>query len=228
DGRRITFMSDREGDRSIFWQPADGSGTAERLSKAEAAVDHRPEAWSPDGKILSFRTTAQLGDIWMLPRTGDQKPAPFLATGVSEGFTAFSPNGQWLAYTSGENRNRANIFVQPFPPTGSKYQISTEGGTAPLWSPDGKQLFYVSLLGQLVAVDIRTQPTFSFGKPITIPIERWVINTNYRNYDITPDGKHFVTVTLGSSADDPAKRPTQQINAVLNWFSELQQRVPVK
>src|SRR5262249_16940374 len=73
DGRRITFMSDREGDRSIFWQPADGSGTAERLSKAEAAVDHRPEAWSPDGKILSFRTTAQLGDIWMLPRTGDQK-----------------------------------------------------------------------------------------------------------------------------------------------------------
>ena len=122
------------------------------------------------------------------------------------------------------------VFVQPFPPTGAKYQISTEGGRAPLWSPDGKQLFYHQAnTNRLLAVDVRTQPAFSFGKPTPFPIEGTVHPLAQRNYDITPDAKQFL-VALPASATraDPARRSNAQINVVLNWLEELKQRVPVK
>jgi hypothetical protein len=95
-----------------------------------------------------------------------------------------------------------------------------------LWSPDGKQLYYHTILSQrFVAVDIRTQPTFSVGKPVALPIDAPLVNALARNYDITPDGKQFVVITPnGASAASPSS--TQQINVVLNWFEELKRRVP--
>jgi Tol biopolymer transport system component len=120
------------------------------------------------------------------------------------------------------------VFVQPFPPNGRKYQISTEGGLTPAWSPDGKQLFYAQQpTDRIVAVDINTEPMFSIGKPVPLPIERAAIIGSYpgRNFDITPDGKQFLVVMPTASATDSSSR---QINVVLNWFEELKQRVPVR
>src|SRR5262249_60826308 len=139
-----------------------------------------------------------------------------------------SSDGRWVAYMSNELHTLGQIFVQPYP-TGAKYQITTEGGYAPQWSRDGKKLFYYSANNKLSVIDIRTQPAFSFGRPSRLPILGMLQEgvSQARNYDITPDGKR-VLVILPASQTEINSRSTVQINVVLNWFSELQQRVPVR
>ena len=108
----------------------------------------------------------------------------------------------------------------------SDLQITTDGGDNPLWSPDGKQLFYLrpGITRQIMAVDIQTQRGFVSGKSTPLPIEG-IIAPGPRPYDITPDGKYFVVITPKSQAS-PGKAPSEQINITLNWFEELKQRVP--
>ena len=121
--------------------------------------------------------------------------------------------------------------MHSFPPSGAKYQVSTGGGRNPLWSPDGKQLFYLQNENagtmQIVAVDVQTQPSFVIRKTTALPIKGIIGALGPRHYDITPDGKYFV-VMLPKSQADLDKAPFEQINVVLNWFRELQERVPVK
>jgi WD40-like Beta Propeller Repeat len=144
-------------------------------------------------------------------------------------FSTFSPDGKWLAYTSTEIGNREEIFVQPFPPTGAQFQISTEGARTPLWSPDGKQLYYYANLSQrFVAVDVRTQPTFGSGKAVALPIEALFNSPLARNYDVTPDGQQFVVITPVVASTDSNRSSTPQINVVLNWYEELKRLVPTK
>jgi Tol biopolymer transport system component len=122
------------------------------------------------------------------------------------------------------------VYVQPFPPTGAKYQISTDGGFSPLWSPDGKQLYYaltpVARTTRLVAVDIQTNPSFTFGKTNPLPIDE-IVQSGARAYDVSPDGKYFV-VTVPRNPVDAGKASSGQINVTLNWFEELRQRAPMK
>src|SRR5262249_2447420 len=234
DSQYITFQSDRDGNRGIFRQAAAG-GAAERLTTADRdALQHQPEAWSPDGRVLIFTVIniLQHDSIWKLPRPEPKPEVLFDVPNANQVRAAFSPDGRWLAYTSTEVGGRGQIFVQPFPPTGAQYQISTEGGRAPLWSPDAKRLVYNELdTNRLLAVDVRTQPTFSFGKPTPLPIEGTVQPgpSGPRNYDMTPDGKQFIVVMPASTSQTSANRQSpSQINFVVNWLEELKQRVPVK
>jgi len=162
DGKRIAFESNKQGPLNIFWQLADGSGGLERLTTSEYI--NAPMSWSPDGQLLAFfevNPTTQR-DIWVL-RMGDRKVQPFLRTGFNESVPQFSPDGRWLAYISDES-GRFEIYVQPYPGPGGKWQISTEGGTEPVWNRNGRELFYRSG-GRMMAVDIATQPGFAAGKP---------------------------------------------------------------
>ena len=228
DGQRIIFTSNRDGDVALFWQRADGSGSAERLTKAEKGVIHIPESASPDGKFV----TLQAGNgVWILSLEGDRKMKSLIevSSPASANRSAFSPDGHWLVYQSGVT-GRGEIYVQPFPPTGAKYQISGPGGLWPLWSPDGKQIFYVAV-GRgspfvIVAVDIQTKPSFGIVKSTLLPIEGLIQNGTSRNYDITPDGKEIIATFLPEQTQSGDRG--LQINVVLNWFTELQQRVPVK
>jgi eukaryotic-like serine/threonine-protein kinase len=229
DGQRIVFQSDRDGDQGLFWQRADGSGSAERLVKAEPGFQLQPESWSPDGKVLIFdtRRNAAFG-IAMLSTDAGQKPIQVM-TGPA-GNSSLSQDGRWLAYNAnGPGNAELQVYVEPFPLTGAKYQITTSGGQDPVWSPDGKQLFYLRADGtnrQIMSVDIQTQPSFAVGKTTPLPIEG-IIDTGPRSYDITPDGKYFV-VMVAKSQVDPTKASSEQFNVTLNWFEELKQRVPVK
>jgi serine/threonine-protein kinase len=233
DGRRVTFQSDRDGDDAIFWQLADGTKPPERLSKKpDALVRYSPESWSRDDQILAVRVIPP-SDYRVFALSVDTRSAntvkPLLID-IPAQHAAFSPDGKWLAYVSTELGNRREIFVQPFPPTGAKYPVSMDGGTTPLWSPDGSHLYWVKPGQQLVAADVRTQPTFSVGTTIVLPIEAVFVAGLFgeANYDIMPDGKQFVVVTQASTAGQTNGRPVQRLEVVLNWQEELKARVPTK
>jgi eukaryotic-like serine/threonine-protein kinase len=220
DGKWIAIQSNREGPLNIFWQRADGSGGLEHLITSEN--NNFPMSWSPDGQFLAFAeinpTTGY--DIWVL-RMSDRKPEPFLRTPFNESAPRFSPDGRWLAYISDES-GRFEIYVQPFPGPGGKWQISTEGGREPVWNRNGRELFYRSG-DKMMAVDIATQSGFSAGTP------RMLFEGRYNpaagttpNYDVSLDGQRFLMIKPNEAGE---AAPTQ-INVVLNWFEELKQKVP--
>ena len=144
----------------------------------------QPESWTPDGKTLVLSVST--GDPRRLARLDvgpDSKPSPLVEEWASN--ASLSPDGRWLAY-HGRNQGRVEVYVQAFPPTDSKYQISTEGGRDPVWSPDGKELFYLQSgrTGmQVVTVDVQTQATFAALRTTPLPIEG-IISVGARAYDV--------------------------------------------
>jgi Tol biopolymer transport system component len=220
DGKRIAFESNKEGRDNLFWQLADGSGGLERLTPSDSA--QYPLSWSPHGQMLTFvdLNPATGRDIWVL-RVTDRKAQPFLRTPFNETAPQFSPDGRWLAYVSDES-GRDEIYVQPYPGPGGKWQISTEGGTEPVWNPNGRELFYRSG-DKMMAVEIAAQPSFAAGKPRMLfegPYEPSAVT--FPNYDVSPDGQRFLMV----KANEAREAASTQINVVLNWFEELKQKVP--
>ena len=228
DGRFITFQSNRDGDDAIFRQLADGSGPAERLTTPAAGSAHLPESWSPDGKTLSLNilnSGTQDASVWTITTDPGAKLTAFVDTPAVEKHSAFSPDGRWVAYMA--NEGGSDIYVQPFPPTGGKYQIAT-GGRTPAWSPDGKQIFFHSIaVNQFAVVDIRAEQGLRLGAPTPLQIEEAVHPLTQRNYDVTPDGKQLVIVLPPQAAQSaPGRRAPMQIDIVLNWFEELVRLVP--
>lgn len=218
DGKRIVFESGSPG--NLFWQPADGSGKAERLATSEHG--QIPVSWSPDGQILAFvDLSPETGrDIWTL-RLSDRKSQAFLQTPFGEGAPVFSPDGRWLVYESDES-GRPEIYVQPYPGPGGKWQISTEGGTEPVWNPSGRELLYRQG-NKMMAVDVATQPAFSAGKPRMLFEGQYApsATSSSRNFDVSSDGQRFLMVKTLEQ-----EQPISQINVVLNWFEELKEKVP--
>jgi eukaryotic-like serine/threonine-protein kinase len=217
DGKRLAFNSGAP--PNLFWQAADGSGRAERFTTSEN--QQNPTSWSPDGQALAYveldPTTS--GDIWIL-RLSDRKAQAFLRTSAYESTPVFSPDERWLAYVSDES-GRFEIYVQPYPGPGGKYQISTEGGIEPVWNPNGRELFYRSG-AKMMAVDITSQPNFSAGKPRMLFEGPYLsLQTTIPSYDVSPDGQRFLMLKSSEQAQS-----TTQINVVQNWFEELKQKVP--
>jgi serine/threonine protein kinase/Tol biopolymer transport system component len=220
DGKRIVFNSTSASDGGLFWQLADGSGGLERLSNEFVGS---PYSWSPDGQLLAFtRDNGSMGVGIGVLRLGDRMAEPFLRIPFNEGAAQFSPDGHWLAYVS-DASGRNEVYVQPYPGPGGKWEISTEGGTEPVWNPNGRELFYRSG-DKMMAAEIATQPSFSAGKPKVLFAGQYQPSPNITptaNYDIAPDGQRFLMLKL--AGQDQA---ATQINVVLNWFEELKQKVP--
>jgi Tol biopolymer transport system component len=223
DGKRIAFQSSKEGPLGplkVFWQLADGSGGLERLTSSEDTG--APVSWSPDGQLLAYiEITPTTGyDIWVL-RMSDRKAQPFLRTPFNESVPRFSPDGRWLAYVSDES-GRYEIYVQSYPGPGGKFQISTDGGTEPVWNPNGRELFYRTG-DKMMAVDIATNPGFTAGKPRMLFEGPYAPTpATFPNYDVSPDGQRFLML---KPVEQTEAAPTR-INVVLNWFEELKQKVP--
>lgn len=172
DGERVAFQSDREGDLGIFWQRADGTGTAERLTKPEQGTSNVAESWSPKGEQFLFSVIkASNNSLWTFSLQ-DKKATPFGGVLSSNPSGAvFSPDGRWVAYQSNEAGRLDAVCVQPFPATGAKYQISKgDDGHHPLWSPDGSELFYIPGPGQFVVVSIATQQGRHLDRQVLRPV----------------------------------------------------------
>jgi Tol biopolymer transport system component len=220
DGKRVAFQSNREGSLSLFSQLADGSGGLERLTTGESSP--AANSWSSDGQLLAFvdvdPTTGWA--IWVL-RLSDRKAQPFLQAAFNGQAPRFSPDEHWLAYVSDET-GHFEVYVQPYPGPGGKWQISTDGGMEPAWNPNGRELFYRSGR-KMMAVEIATQPGFTAGKPRVLFEGDYVPTPlQFPNYDVSQDGQRFLML---KPSEQEAAAPTQ-INVVLNWFEELKQRVP--
>jgi serine/threonine protein kinase/Tol biopolymer transport system component len=220
DGKRITFTSNRSGPENLFWKLADGSGLDERLTTSEHHQVAR--SWSPDGQELVFEDLDPVtnDDLWVLPIQGNRKPWPFLRTPFPEGWARLSPDGRWLAYVSKELA-QTEVFVQPFPSGTGKWQISTAGATEPMWSRDGRQLFYRSG-DKMLVVDIAKHPTFSAGKPrLLFESAEYDRVSTTADYDVSPDGQRFLMIQeLGRQSAAP-------YDVVVNWFDELKRRAPL-
>jgi eukaryotic-like serine/threonine-protein kinase len=230
DGQYIAFQSDREGDLAIYTERADLDGGAERLSKPDTGTSHIPEAWSPKGDALSFSVAKNsrfsLSILWLR----DKRVTAFGAVESDiPANSAFSPEQRWIAYQSGRRSVadiESEVFVQPFPANGTVHQIASRGA-APMWSADGKELFYSGGPREWVVATVTSQPSFSVGNPIELPtgdLQVWQPDW-WRHHDVTRGGRR-----IGLIPSDKSLIPgnTRVIQIVLNWLEELKQRVPVK
>jgi len=221
DGLRVVFSSVR-GAAGLFWQAADGGGAAERLADGSGGV--RAHSWTPDGAMV-FEELAG-ADVRVLRLDGKSTPQVIPVFDAPEYFNeilpAISPDGRWLAYQSTES-GEMEVYVRPFPNVSSgRRQISVGGGFAPLWSRDGRELFYRSA-SSLMVVPVQTAPSFSAGTPSPIfGLGDYVLaGTRGTRYDVAPDGRFLL---LKDETGSISSR--ERVILVQHWFDELRRLVP--
>jgi serine/threonine protein kinase len=219
DGTRIAFSSNRSGFYNLYLKPASGAGREELLVTAapEDVTDRLPSDWSRDGRYLLYRTQGAKTryDLWAWALDGSRPSFPIAQTDADDRDGQFSPDGKWVAFESDES-GRFEVYVQRFPGPGTKWPISTNGGAQVRWARNGRELFYLSLDGQLMAVSIRLDaereivtadaPVALFGTHVGSPVSVF-----RQQYVVSPDGLRFLFNTL---VDDDRVSP---ITIIQNW-----------
>jgi len=216
DGNRIAWNSNRDGGTTAIYQKlASGVGEDELLLKSDAPIS--PSSWSPDGRFLLYnRTDPKTGlDIWVLPTEGEKKPFVFLQTPFTDGVPRFSPDGKFVVYVS-QDQGRPEVFVQTFPASGNRWQISNNGGRAPIWRGDGKEIFFVSADNNLMSVEVTTGNAFEVGipKPLFDLIPLGGMSFGNVNFAPSLDGQQFLITHQRESV------ASLQYVVVQNWASE--------
>jgi serine/threonine-protein kinase len=217
DGKMVTHASEFEGSGPRLAQtPANGSGSSSNLSSNQPEPGspgaNEPGSWSPDGNTLVF---TQNFTIWTLDLSGDNKARPFVKNPFLEAGTRLSPDGRWLAYHSDES-GRDEVYVRSFPEPDQKLQISTKGGTWPVWARDGRELFYRSG-DKMMTVTVTTQPAFSASAPSVL----FQGDYEYKwgevpNYDVSTDGLRFLMIQTVEPATSPGP-----IGVITNFFDQV-------
>jgi serine/threonine-protein kinase len=227
DSRRVIFASQRLGAAgyTLFRQAADGTGRLEQLWQNTSAV--YPQAVTPDGTRLVATQDGgtTLRDLIMLPISGERQPQPLVQTSFTERNAEISADGRWLAYDSNES-GRFEIYVRPFPNINDgRWQVSTTGGTRPLWARNGKELFFLDFTSStLMSATVATAPVFTVTN-----VTKLLDYTPYngvdagRTYDVAADGRRFLVIKLTAGQTQNAP---QSITVVQNWSEELKRRVP--
>ena len=214
DGDRIYFTLQIE--RGLCWKRSDGSGKEVVLLK-DAAVDC-PSSVTPDGKVLAFTRgdpKTKL-DIMTVATDGSAPPTPLIQTPAQEGGARFSPNGRYVAYSSDES-GRFEVYLMSYPGSGGRWQISRNGGTHPIWSADGRRLYFRTG-DNLMAATIETEPVFRSGTPELLIGESYdglLGSIDRANYDVAPDGRILIVRTPGADASGT------RLRMVLNVFEDL-------
>jgi eukaryotic-like serine/threonine-protein kinase len=225
DGSHIAFTSNRGGQLDLYQKASNLAGEDELLFKSGEAKG--PSSWSPDGRFLLYYIPLAPNKIWLLPLGGgaDRKPVLVEHSQFNEAWGRFSPDGRWIAYHSDES-GRDEIYVRPFDPSSAagsspagatpvsgKWMVSKDGGATAVWRGDGKELFYLSLDGSAMAVDVSTSGVFQAG----IPKALFKVPAGVLFWDVSSDGKRFLMpAPSGANASAPAP-----FTVVLNWQAGL-------
>ncbi len=232
DGQRIAYFSAQKEKPGVYWKASNGTGEAEEIGSVPNGIP-LPMSWSADGKTLVMQEVYEgtKVDIGTLSMEGDHSRKPLLKEDYIESHPHVSPDGRWLAYCSDES-GKAEIYVRPFPDVDKgKWQVSTNGGNSPLWSPNGRELFYLtgdSTTDAAMRVAVETRPTFKSSKPEVLFKGTYVgFYPSDFPWDIHPDGKRFLMIKPPGAPPSATGGP-RKINIVLNWTEELKQRVTVQ
>ena len=214
DGRRIAYQVPNERGQ-IMTMAVSGAREVRRIS--QSGIPEIPCSWSAGGNLLAYSVTGRgtRGDIWVRPMDSTSPPAAFLATPFQESDPALSPDGRWIAYTSNET-GVAEVFVRPYPDTGTSWSISTAGGGQPVWSRDGKELYYLSG-SRMMAVPIETRPAFRSGTPVQL-FEGGIEVSSSRSFDVAPDGRFVAVRPAGGSSSQ------MELRMLLNWQDEVKRK----
>jgi eukaryotic-like serine/threonine-protein kinase len=215
DGGSVVFSSMRDGLPNLYQKRSSGAGGEELLLKTEDAKIAND--WSPDGRhVLYNAMSRQSFDLWVLPLFGERRPEPFVRTDFQEAGGRFSPDGRWIAYISNES-GRYEVYVQSFPVSGGKWQVSNGGGGSPRWRRDGRELFYLSADGKLLmAVEVDgSSDTFEAGVPKRLFEPRVGAISGDSPYDAAADGRRFL---INALVEENVPAP---VTVVLNWTADL-------
>ena len=220
DSARVAFERASSEQPSLRAKLASGTVNDEPL----LTVEKQPflpflDDWSSDGRFIAYDINIGRGmEVWILPLAGDRKPFPFVQGPRSHNRAAFAPDTHWIAYSSDES-GIPQVYVQPFPATGGRFQVSKDGGIQPLWRGDGRELFFLALDGMMMAAPIETKPEFQSGSPQALFASRstsTAAGTGRRQYAVTRDGKRFLVIT-------PERSPSgSPLNIVVNWLAAVQ------
>ena len=233
DGRRLAWASQRAGGPlNVYWQASDGTGTVERLT--DSPIHHqRPSNFTPDGQqlLLAEGPPGSSQDLGMVSLNGNPRVTWLVRTTFSELGGEISPDGRWLAYESNES-GQFQIYLRPFPAVDQgRWQVSTDGGTEPLWAPNGRELFYVAPDGTIMSVPVDVPRGAS---PVIGAVATLIAGTGYytrtrnqfgRTYDVSRDGIRFLRVKVKDDGPRNSGAPISFV-VVQNWTEELKRRVP--
>ena len=212
EGTRIVFFSGRDETPTIYQKPANGAGEPEPLF--EATGSFLPTHWSRDGRYLVYTEIGSQVKLFALPLQGDRKPITVSQSEFREALGTLSPNGAWIAYQSDES-GRFEIYARPFPEGEGRWQVSTDGGRAPVWSDDGAEIFYLSAnRDKVLAVPVKSRSSVETGVPkVLFELEQPL--PAGATFDVTADGKRFI---MPIPSEEEANAP---ITIVTNWQEAL-------
>jgi Tol biopolymer transport system component len=209
DSRALAFT--QRGAAAIAQRRLDEATAHTLWESTERGVLRYVESWSPDGTGLVFEEGSAIG---ILPLDPGAKPFTWIDTPFDKDEPHFSPDGRWIAYQAFDSGSY-EVYVQAYPKPGAQIRVSTAGGGAPRWRADGRELFYLTPDGALMAVAVTPGPSIQFGTPRQLfqtPITNLELNID--QYDVSPDGQRFL-VLVPEPTDDLG------VNVVLNWTSGL-------
>ena len=219
DGSRVIYVSNRAGTKRLYARRADGGGRDSLLLEHANGIEQA--LWSPDGRWLVFRVGGADGirDIYAIRPGVDSVPTPLVTTPADAYAPALSPDGRWLAYVSTES-GQPEVFVVPFPDAqAARWQVSARGGSSPVWSPDGAELFYVDGAGNLVAAAVASRAPFALGQQeVLFSMSDFSPDVYHHAFAVHPDGERFLVIRLLTEGSDA------NLILVQNWFEEIRGR----
>jgi serine/threonine-protein kinase len=211
DGNRIIYSNPA----SLHVMAADGSSPPEKLNSQQWA---EADSFSPDGGELLYSTFSVATNdaaLWLQPLKAGAPPTQMFP-GVARVVDArFSPDGHWIAYVSAQS-GRAQVYLQAFPGPGERVQVSTEGGSEPVWAPNGSELYFRTPT-KFMAVDVKARPALAVGKPRLL--FEGEFRLTHHDYGLLPDGRHFIMI------QPVGKKPPAELHVVVNWSDELKARL---
>ena len=215
---RFAFESSRDVNFALYQKETSGTGQDQLLEKNpdKEASAFSPMDWSKDGHYLIAETvgnpkTGQ--DIWVLPLFGDRKPIPYLHTEANERLAKLSPNGKWLAYMSDES-NRNEVYIRTFPNPSGKWQVSVNGGGKPVWSRDGKELFFIGADRKMMAAEVKDGDQFEAGLPKPLFDTQLSPDAEEAYFDVSKDGRFLIPASAEQLVNTA-------MTVVVNWAAGL-------